>query len=64
MKYSIEMKKMNLSLLANFIELITVLIQTPLKQHEKIDDLELLFLNLHNIINDYRPHQVYLIYYA
>lgn len=55
--YKTEMKKINCSLLANFIELVDVLIKKPAMFNEKLDDVELLFLNLHNLINAFRPHQ-------
>ncbi|KUF81517.1 Mediator of RNA polymerase II transcription subunit 7 [Phytophthora nicotianae] len=67
--YKAEMKKINRSLLANFVELVDVLIKKPavfksvgllltiVAASEKLDDMELLFLNIHNLINAFRPHQ-------
>ncbi|KAG6614831.1 Mediator of RNA polymerase II transcription subunit [Phytophthora cinnamomi] len=55
--YKVQMKKINRSLLANFVELVDVLIKKPAMFNEKLDDIELLFLNLHNLINAFRPHQ-------
>ncbi|RLN64018.1 hypothetical protein BBJ29_002396 [Phytophthora kernoviae] len=55
--YKAQMKKINLSLLANFVELVDVLIKKPAMFNEKLDDVELLFLNMHNLINAFRPHQ-------
>ncbi|CEG43833.1 mediator subunit med7 [Plasmopara halstedii] len=55
--YKLEMKKINRSLLANFVGLVDVLIKTPAMFNAKLDDIELLFLNLHNLINAFRPHQ-------
>ncbi|KAG7389542.1 Mediator of RNA polymerase II transcription subunit 7 [Phytophthora pseudosyringae] len=55
--YKAEMKKLNRSLLANFVELVDVLIKKPAMFNEKLDDMELLFLNMHNLINAFRPHQ-------
>ncbi|KAG9405300.1 Mediator of RNA polymerase II transcription subunit 7 [Aphanomyces cochlioides] len=52
-----EMKKVNRSLMFSFLELIDVLIMNPTKFNAKLDDIELLFLNMHNLINAYRPHQ-------
>ncbi|CAI5719912.1 unnamed protein product [Peronospora destructor] len=57
MDYKAQMKKINHSLLANFVELIDVLIKKPSLFNEKLDDMELLFLNMHNLINAFRPHQ-------
>ncbi|TMW58707.1 hypothetical protein Poli38472_010266 [Pythium oligandrum] len=55
--YKAQMKKINHSLLANFTELVDVLIKKPSLFNEKLADLELLFLNMHNLINAFRPHQ-------
>ncbi|KAI9987466.1 hypothetical protein PInf_023505 [Phytophthora infestans] len=55
--YKAEMKKINRSLLANFVELVDILIKKPAMFNEKLDDMELLFLNMHNLINAFRPHQ-------
>ncbi|ETV97265.1 hypothetical protein, variant [Aphanomyces invadans] len=52
-----EMKKVNRSLMYSFLELIDVLILNPTKFNAKLDDIEQLFLNMHNLINAYRPHQ-------
>lgn len=50
---------MNHSLLVNFLDLIDILIYSPesLRRTEKIDDLTLLFVHLHHLLNEYRPHQ-------
>ncbi|KAJ0410192.1 hypothetical protein P43SY_002524 [Pythium insidiosum] len=55
--YKTQLKKMNRSLLANFVELVDVLIHKPAMFNEKLDDIELLFLNMHNLINAFRPQQ-------
>ncbi|RQM16000.1 hypothetical protein DD237_004449 [Peronospora effusa] len=57
MDYKAPMKKINHSLLANFVKLIDVLIKKPSLFNEKLDEMELLFLNMHNLINAFRPHQ-------
>ena len=79
--------RINRSLLANFVELVDILIKKPvlfkyvqsvrwvcllwllsicvdesqltysLLSSEKLDEVELLFLNMHNLINAFRPHQ-------
>uniref|UniRef100_K3X8G3 Mediator of RNA polymerase II transcription subunit 7 n=1 Tax=Globisporangium ultimum (strain ATCC 200006 / CBS 805.95 / DAOM BR144) TaxID=431595 RepID=K3X8G3_GLOUD len=46
--YKAEMKK---------CELVDVLIKRPGMFNEKLDDMEQLFLNMHNLINAFRPHQ-------
>ncbi|GLD98455.1 hypothetical protein PINS_up007152 [Pythium insidiosum] len=55
--YKTQLKKMNRSLLASFVELVDVLIHKPAMFNEKLDDIELLFLNMHNLINAFRPQQ-------
>lgn len=54
-----ELKKLNHSLLVNFLDLIDILIYAPESQRrtEKIDDLTLLFVHIHHLLNEHRPHQ-------
>lgn len=54
-----ELKKLNHSLLVNFLDLIDLLIFSPdsVRRTEKIDDLTLLFVHIHHLLNEYRPHQ-------
>lgn len=54
-----ELKKLNHSILANFLDLLDILIRSPdsQKRGEKIDDLTLLFYHMHHLINEFRPHQ-------
>lgn len=54
-----ELKKLNHSILVNFLDLIDILIRAPdsPKRVEKLEDLNLLFINMHHLINEYRPHQ-------
>ncbi|DAZ98647.1 TPA: hypothetical protein N0F65_000842 [Lagenidium giganteum] len=49
--------RMNRSLLANFVELVDILMKNPSMFNDKLNDIELLFLNMHNLINAFRPHQ-------
>ncbi|CAG5076998.1 Similar to MED7: Mediator of RNA polymerase II transcription subunit 7 (Anopheles gambiae) [Cotesia congregata] len=42
-----ELKKLNHSLLANFLDLIDLL----------VEDLSLLFIHIHHLLNEFRPHQ-------
>lgn len=50
---------MNHSLLANFLDLLDILVKAPdsEKRIEKIEDIKLLFINMHHLINEYRQHQ-------
>ncbi|XP_075145753.1 mediator complex subunit 7 [Haematobia irritans] len=54
-----ELKKLNHSLFVNFLDLIDLLIQYPdsPRRSEKIDDLSLLFVHMHHLLNEFRPHQ-------
>lgn len=54
-----ELKKLNHSLFANFLDLIDLLIKYPdsPKRIEKIEDLSLLFVHIHHLLNEFRPHQ-------
>lgn len=66
-----ELKKMNHSLLANFLDLLDVMVKNPggpkypgspppgvgSLREEKIEDIQLLFFHMHHLINEFRPHQ-------
>ncbi|XP_022322438.1 mediator of RNA polymerase II transcription subunit 7-like isoform X2 [Crassostrea virginica] len=54
-----ELKKLNHSILVNFLDLIDILIKAPdsTKRTEKLEDLNLLFIHMHHLINEFRPHQ-------
>jgi mediator of RNA polymerase II transcription subunit 7 len=51
------LKKVIRSILLNFLELITILADDPTQAPNKIQDMTVLFLNAHHMINEYRPHQ-------
>lgn len=52
-----ELKKLNKSLLYKFLELIDFLIYSPQDYKKKVEDVELLFVNMYHLLNCYRPHQ-------
>ena len=54
-----ELKKLNHSILVNFLDLIDLLIKSPdsPKRTEKLEDMNLLFIHMHHLINEFRPHQ-------
>ena len=54
-----ELRKLNHSVLVNFLDLLDYLIKSPDsdKRVEKISDLNLLFIHMHHLINEFRPHQ-------
>eukprot|EP01112_Ceratiomyxa_fruticulosa_P008538 TRINITY_DN2215_c0_g1_i4.p1 TRINITY_DN2215_c0_g1~~TRINITY_DN2215_c0_g1_i4.p1 ORF type:complete len:251 (-),score=55.05 TRINITY_DN2215_c0_g1_i4:456-1208(-) len=52
-----ELKKLNRSILFTYLELLDVLINNPEHYKTKVEHLELLFVNMHHLMNGYRPHQ-------
>jgi len=54
-----ELRKLNHSILVNFLDLLDILIRAPdsPKRDEKIEDLNLLFIHMHHLTNEFRPHQ-------
>ncbi|CAG9861005.1 unnamed protein product [Phyllotreta striolata] len=54
-----ELKKFNQSLLANFLDLLDLLVNCPEspRRAEKVEDLSLLFIHIHHLLNEFRPHQ-------
>ncbi|KAI9776864.1 MAG: Mediator of RNA polymerase II transcription subunit 7 [Geoglossum umbratile] len=54
---AVILRKMAESLLLNFLELVGVLAISPSEFSRKIDDLRIIFINAHHLLNEYRPHQ-------
>lgn len=52
-----ELKRLAKSLLLNFLELSGALSRSPSHAEDKVQDLRTLFINMHHILNEYRPHQ-------
>jgi len=54
-----ELKKITASIICSFIDLVNILVQCPndKSRQEKLNDIQLLFINLHHVINEFRPHQ-------
>ncbi|KAG0255647.1 Mediator of RNA polymerase II transcription subunit 7 [Actinomortierella ambigua] len=52
-----ELKKLNHSALFNFVELVHTLSTSPSQYAEKVEQIRLIFINMHHILNEYRPHQ-------
>ena len=52
-----ELKKLSKSLLLNFLELAGILAINPRDAAAKINDLQTIFYNMHQHINEWRPHQ-------
>ncbi len=55
-----ELKKLNISVLTNFLDLLDIMVKCPEDdvRLEKIDDISLIFIHLHHLINEFRPFQV------
>ncbi|KAI9137261.1 mediator complex, subunit Med7 [Paraphysoderma sedebokerense] len=52
-----ELKKLNFSLLFTFLELIDTLIESPEHFTSYLEQLKVIFLNIHHLISAYRPYQ-------
>ncbi|KAF9112216.1 Mediator of RNA polymerase II transcription subunit 7 [Mortierella sp. AM989] len=52
-----ELKKLNHSAVFNFLELVHTLSTSPSEFATKVDQIRVIFINMHHILNEYRPHQ-------
>lgn len=52
-----ELKKLNISLLFNYFELIDILIKNPPLYQKKLEEIKTILINMHHLMNAYRPHQ-------
>jgi mediator of RNA polymerase II transcription subunit 7 len=55
--HAFYLKRIMRSILLNFLDLVGVMSEDPQQGDAKISDLETLFLNAHQLVNEYRPHQ-------
>lgn len=53
-----ELRNLLKSALLNYLELVGILGVDPAGWGEKIGDLRVIFINMHHLLNEYRPHQV------
>lgn len=54
---ALNLKRLAKSALLNFLEFVGVASIDPDGINEKADDIETILINMHNGINEYRPHQ-------
>ncbi|KAF9437941.1 Mediator of RNA polymerase II transcription subunit 7 [Entomortierella beljakovae] len=52
-----ELKKLNHAAVFNFLELVHTLSTSPGEFATKVDQIRVIFINMHHILNEYRPHQ-------
>lgn len=52
-----ELHKLLKSLLLNFLELVGILSINPEKFPEKVENIRTILVNIHHLLNEYRPHQ-------
>ncbi|UYV62508.1 hypothetical protein LAZ67_2000896 [Cordylochernes scorpioides] len=57
--YKKELKKLNISICTNYLELLDILVQCPDSPNklEKLENIKLLFVNMHHLVNEMRVHQ-------
>lgn len=54
----LELKGLNREVLLQFMDLINNLVQQPSDFARKVEDIGVLFKNIHHLLNSLRPHQV------
>ncbi|KAI9355175.1 mediator complex, subunit Med7 [Pilaira anomala] len=52
-----ELKRLNRSLIVQFLDLLNVLVNNPEEFGNSIENISTIFINMHHILNAYRPHQ-------
>mmetsp|Transcript_15594 Transcript_15594/g.39868 ORF Transcript_15594/g.39868 Transcript_15594/m.39868 type:complete len:336 (-) Transcript_15594:701-1708(-) len=51
------LKRLNHSLMFGFLQLVDTLTRDPTRFQGRVEDLELIAVNMHHLLNAYRPHQ-------
>ncbi|KAF8457678.1 MED7 protein-domain-containing protein [Terfezia claveryi] len=54
---ALSLLRLSKSLLLSYLELISTLSLNPTMSAEKLTDLRTIMINMHHLINEYRPHQ-------
>ncbi|PKA65684.1 Mediator of RNA polymerase II transcription subunit 7b [Apostasia shenzhenica] len=55
--YKKELRSLNRELQLHFLELTDVLVERPSQYARRVEDISLIFKNLHHLLNSLRPHQ-------
>lgn len=53
-----ELKSLNRELQLHILELADILVERPSQYARKVEDISLIFKNMHHLLNSLRPHQV------
>lgn len=53
-----ELRSLNRELQLHILELSDVLVERPSQYARRVEDISLIFKNLHHLLNSLRPHQV------
>lgn len=53
-----ELRSLNRELQLHLLELADVLVERPSQYARRVEDISLIFKNLHHLLNSLRPHQV------
>ncbi|QLQ80899.1 hypothetical protein HG537_0E02540 [Torulaspora globosa] len=52
-----ELHRLLKSLLLNYLELVNILSIDPTQYEQKVDHIRTILVNIHHLLNEYRPHQ-------
>lgn len=53
-----ELRSLNRELQLHILELADILVERPSQYARRVEDISLIFKNLHHLLNSLRPHQV------